>query len=67
MMWLYDREEVRDDADHVRDQNEHEDRVHQRKELHALLAGGRADHGGYKHVSQFSGRLGSGRAPALAF
>ena len=52
-----DREGVWNDADQVRDQNEHEQRVHQREELHAILAGGGADHGSHEHVAQFGDRL----------
>ena len=51
------REGVGNDADQVRDQDEHEDAVHQREELHSVLAGGGADHGGHEHVAQFGGRL----------
>ena len=34
------REGVGDQPDHVRDQDEHEQREHEREELHPFLAGG---------------------------
>src|SRR6516164_2723537 len=52
-----DREGVRNDADQVRDQDKHEQRVHQREELHAFLAGGGAYHAGHELVAQFGHRL----------
>ena len=51
------REGVGDEPDDVRDQNEHEQREHQREELHALLAGGAVDRVGDELVGQFRDRL----------
>src|SRR6516225_3152748 len=52
-----DREGVGNDADQVRDQDKHEQRVHQREEPHAIHAAGGADHVGYELVAQFGHRL----------
>src|ERR1700719_4680973 len=51
------REIVRDDPDHVGDQDEHEQREHQREELHPALANGVAYGVGDEFVGEFGDRL----------
>src|SRR5882757_4395689 len=51
------RERVRNDPDQVGNADEHEQREHQREELHALRPGGASDGGRHEFVAQFSDRL----------
>src|ERR1700738_1483566 len=51
------REGVGNDPDHVRDHDEHEQREHQREELHAFRPGAASDGVGHKLVAQFGHRL----------
>src|SRR5207342_2294675 len=51
------RERVGNDADQVRDADEHEQGEHQREELHAFRAGGAADRAGDELVGEFGDRL----------
>src|SRR6187402_681187 len=55
------RERVGNDADQVRDADEHEQREDQRKELHAFRAGGGADRRGDELVGDLGDRLQSSR------
>ena len=50
--------------DQVRDADEHEQREHQREELHAFRAGGAADRAGDELVGDFGDRLHAAREPA---
>ena len=57
-------EGVGNEPDHVRHQDEHEQREHEREELHPLLAGGALDRVGDEFVGQLGDRLHAGPAPA---
>ena len=52
--------------DHVRHQDEHEQREHEREELHPLGAGGAAQRVGDELVGHLGDRLQPARAPARA-
>ena len=51
------RKPVGNDAEDVGNGQQHEDRKHQREELHAFLAGVRSNGGGDEFVAQFGDRL----------
>src|SRR5882757_8640581 len=56
-----DREGVGNDSDQVRDADEHEQREHQREELHAFRSGGALDRTRHEFVAQFGDRLNAAR------
>src|SRR5882757_11564813 len=54
-------ERVGNDPDQIRDADEHEQREHQREELHALRAGAASEHASHEFVADFGHRLETAR------
>ena len=57
MMWLETVNCVGNYPDHVRNADEHEQREHQREELHAFRTGVASEHARHEFVAQLSNRL----------